>query len=107
MAGISGGGFLFHHVLFVDLLWILLTQQEGSLVNATLCPYGSLDSPSENWEFDSVLDKIRTFRYLKELGVLEPFSKLSDESSFDLILSLGSLIVGIFSHCVGFRLYLS
>ena len=95
-----GSGFLFHNILLVDLLWVLLAQQEGSLVNAALCPNGSLNRSSKNWELNPVLYKIRTFRYFKELGVPESFSKLTNKSSFDLILSLSSLVVGIFSHRV-------
>lgn len=98
---------LLHHILLVDLLWVLLAQQERSFVNTALSPNDWVDSPTKNRELNSVLNQVRSLRHFKELGILEPLSELADKSPLDLILSLCSLIMSIFSYNVGLWLDLT
>lgn len=94
---------LFHNVLFIDLLWVLLTKQEGPFANAALSPDHSLDSFTKDWKFDFVLNEVGAFRNFDELGIFEPLTQLADETSFDFILSQGPFVVCIFSDGVRLR----
>ena len=93
-----------HNELFINLFRVLLVEQERTLGNTAFSSYYWVNSFTKDWQLNSILNEIRSFRHLNKLGILESISKLSYQSPLDLILSLCSLIVCIFSNSVWLRL---
>ena len=57
------------------------------------CDRGNIQT--KNRKLNPVLNQVRSLRYLQKLSVLESIPKLTDEPSFDFILSLSPLIMSV------------
>lgn len=83
-------------VHFVYGLWVLEQLLQVCLLrDAVLGPLDPLDLRTHYWKLDSISNKIGTFRHFEQLGIFIAISELADKPSFNLILSLGSLIMSI------------
>lgn len=57
------------------------------------CDRGNIQT--KNRKLNPVLNQVRSLRYLQKLSILESVPKLTDEPSFNFILSLGPLIMSV------------
>ena len=83
------------HIVFAEKTGLRHFLEVGSL-GVGFVSNNEAHALTQNRKFDIVLDEVRAFRDFEEFGVFKPISELTYKSSLNFILSLSSLIVGIF-----------